>query len=274
MRSRGLVVAIAVVLAVLAAVGVIVYTSNIRQNVAQENTTLVITSSQDIPPNTALDQYIDGNVFKQTAVPNDELVPSAVRTTDELRGKTSSAYIFQNEQIPLERVTGEVGVLGISEGNVGIRLQVDGAAAVNGYVQQGSSVVLYATFDKGTLVSRQTLKFFLKGSQISRLAQTVGSGSSNAALIAMPTDYTFQLVPSVKVIAVQNPPADTATGKPTAGSSTFVLDLTPSDAANVVFAVDHSTLYMGLLPTKNEAGYSQPGVIGAPFARVVGVNKG
>jgi hypothetical protein len=31
---------------------------------------------------------------------------------------------------------------------------------------------------------------------------------------------------------------------------------------------------MGLLPTKNEAGYSQPGVIGAPFARVVGVNKG
>jgi hypothetical protein len=118
------------------------------------------------------------------------------------------------------------------------------------------------------------LKFFLKGSQISRLAQTVGSGSSNAALIAMPTDYTFQLVPSVKVIAVQNPPADTATGKPTAGSSTFVLDLTPSDAANVVFAVDHSTLYMGLLPTKNEAGYSQPGVIGAPFARVVGVNKG
>ena len=35
MRSRGLVVAIAVVLAVLAAVGVIVYTSNVREKRGQ-----------------------------------------------------------------------------------------------------------------------------------------------------------------------------------------------------------------------------------------------
>jgi hypothetical protein len=84
----------------------------------------------------------------------------------------------------------------------------------------------------------------------------------------------MQLVPSVTVIAVQNPPADASSGKPTAGSSTFVLDLSPSDAANVVFAVDHSTLYMGLLPSQNKSGYSQPGVIGPPLARVVGVNKG
>ena len=39
MRSRGLVVAIAVVLAVLAAVGVIVYTSNVRESAINENTT-------------------------------------------------------------------------------------------------------------------------------------------------------------------------------------------------------------------------------------------
>jgi hypothetical protein len=273
MRSRGLVVAIAVVLAVLAAVGVIVYTSSVREGVTTENTTEVITSSQDIPPNTALDQLIEGGIFKPTPIPNEELVPSAVRTLDELRGLTSSAYIFQNEQIPLERVTGKVGVLGITPGNVGLGLAVDGAAAVNGYVQQGSSVVLYATFNKGTLVSRQTLQFFLKGSQIARLAQTVG-GSSNPNLISMATDYTFQLVPSVKVIAVQNPAADATTGKPTSGSSTFVLDLTPTDAANVVFAVGHSTLYMGLLPADNESGYNQAGVIGAPYGRVVGVNKG
>ena len=38
MRSRGLVVAIAVVLAVLAAVGVIVYTSNVEESAVNENT--------------------------------------------------------------------------------------------------------------------------------------------------------------------------------------------------------------------------------------------
>lgn len=272
MRSRGLVVAIAVVLAVLAAVGVIVYTSNIRTDVANEGTEVIV-SSQDIAPNTALDPLIAANVFKQINVPPDALVPGAVTSLDQLSGLTSSAQILQNEQIPLGRVTGKISQLAISPGNVGIGLQVDGAAAVNGYIQQGAHVVLYATFGQGTLVSRQTLKFFLKGSQIGRLAQSA-SGASSANLIRMPTDYTFQLVPSVAVIAVQNPPADTSTGKPTAGSSTFVLDLTPSDAANVVFAVDHSTLYMGLLPGQNEAGYSQPGVIGPPLARVVGVNKG
>ena len=268
MRSRGLVVAIAVVLAVLAAVGVIVYTSNIRQSVESEGTAVIV-SSQDIAPNQALDPLIDGGVFHQITVPSDAVVEGAVTSTEQLRGLTSSAQILQNEQIPLGRVTGKISQLTISQGNVGIGLQVDGAAAVNGYVQQGSHVVLYATFNGGTLVSRQTLKFFLKGSQISKLAGT----TSNPNLIRMPTDYTIQLVPSVTVIAVQNPAADATTGKPTSGSSTFVLDLTPSDAANVVFAVDHSTLYMGLLPGTNENGYSQAGIIGAPAARVIGVNK-
>ena len=75
MRSRGLVVAIAVVLAVLAAVGVIVYTSNIQNKVDEENSTEVIVASQDIPANTALDQLIDAGVFRPTAIPNDAVVP-------------------------------------------------------------------------------------------------------------------------------------------------------------------------------------------------------
>ena len=72
---------------------------------------------------------------------------------------------------------------------------------------------------------------------------------------------------------VQNPPQDTSTGKPTAGATTFVLDLSPIDATNVVHAVGHSTLYMALLPPDNKDGYEEPGVIGAPYARVVGVGK-
>ncbi len=52
-----------------------------------------------------------------------------------------------------------------------------------------------------------------------------------------------------------------------------MLDLSPSDATNVVFAVGHSTLYLGLLPPENDGGYNEPGVIGAPYARVTGVGK-
>ncbi len=273
MRSRGLVVAIAVVLAVLAAVGVIVYTSSVRENATSENTKPVVTSSQDIPANSPLDPLIASNVFKITAIPNDAVVPDAVTDISQLQGQVTAAPIYQNEQIPLDRLSSGPGSnnLGITSGNIAVGLAVDGAAAVNGYVQQGSHVTLYATFDKGTLVSKQTLQFFLRGSQLQRLVS--GSTSPNPNLVFMPTDFTFALVPSVKVLAVTNPPADTSTGKPTSGNSTFVLDLTPSDATNVIFAEGHSTLYMGLLPPDNDKGYPAPGVIGAPFARVVGVNK-
>jgi len=74
MRSRGLVVAIAVVLAVLAAVGVIVYTSSVRENATNENSTQLVTSSQDIAANTPLDPLIASGVFKLTAIPNDAVV--------------------------------------------------------------------------------------------------------------------------------------------------------------------------------------------------------
>jgi len=274
MRSRGLVVAIAVVLAVLAAVGVIVYTSSVRDNAANENTTQRVTSSQDIPANTPLNPLIEQGVFNLTPIPNDAVVPGSVTDVNELKDEVTSAPIYQNEQIPQNRLSSGPGSnnLGITPGNVGLGLEVDGAAAVNGYVQQGSHVALYATFNKGTYVSKQTLKFFLSGGQIARL-QSAASGSS-ANLVLMPTDYTFALVPSVKILAVTNPPADTSTGKPTAGTSDFVLDLKPADATNVVFAVGHSTLYLGLLPPENENGYSDPGTIGAPLARVIGVNHG
>ena len=274
MRSRGLVVAIAVVLAVLAAVGVIVYTSSVREGAVQQGTQELVTSTQDIPANSPLDPLIASNVFKLTPIPNDAVVPNAVTDVSQLQGQVTSAPIYQNEQIPLNRLaSGPSNALGISPGNVGLGLEVDGAAAVNGYVQQGSHVVLYATFNKGQVVSKQSLKFFLNPAQISKLAQS-SSQSGNPNLLVMPVDFTFSLVPSVKVLAVTNPPADSSTGRPTAGNSTFVLDLSPSDATNVVFASGHSTLYMGLLPPEGEKGYSQPGTIGAPYGRVVGVNKG
>ena len=276
MRSRGLVVAIAVVLAVLAAVGVIVYTSSVRENATSENATQVLTSSQDIAANTPLDSLVQANVFKPTAIPNDAVVPGAVTDVAQLEGQVTSAPIYQNEQIPLDRLSSGPGSnnLGISKDNIGVGLEVQGAASVNGYVQQGSYVAVYATFHRGTLVSKQSLKFFMSSAQIQKLEQAGSSTASNPNLIFMPTDFTFALVPSVHVLAVTNPPADTSTGKPTAGTSSMVLDMTPPDAANLIFAVDHATIYLGLLPPTNNGGYANPGTIGPPLARVIGVNKG
>jgi Flp pilus assembly protein CpaB len=278
MRSRGLVVAIAVVLAVLAAVGVIVYTSNVKKSVQSEDTTLVIVSKEDIPSGTQLNSLIDADAFSQIRVPNDALVIDAVQSIDELRDQTTSAPVYANEQIPKSRLaTGTSNNLNISEDHVGLGLSIDGPAAVNGAVQAGDHIVVYATFKKGTVVTKASLKTLLSGAQIqkffSSLVATPTSGLAGLPAIIMPFDFTTALVPSVKVLAIQNPAVDQTTGRSESGTSTFILDLKPDDAQNIVFGNSQASLYLGLLPPSNENGYAGPGTIGVPIGRVIGVSS-
>ena len=225
MKSRGLVVAIAVVLAVLAAVGVIVYTSSVRENAITEGTTTVLVSTQDIQANTPLDPLISQGVFQTIQAPNDGVVPDAVTDVSQLQGQTATAPIYQNEQIPTARISGGASnILGIDEGNIGLGLQVDGQAAVNGYVQQGDHITIYATFPRGTLVTKQTLRVLLTPAQLSKtisqaLSGTAAAGAASPNVFQMATDFTVALVPAVEVLSVQNPPVDTTSGRAASGSS-------------------------------------------------------
>jgi len=278
MRSRGLVVAIAVVLAVLAAVGVIVYTSSVRDKAVDEHKTTVLAATQDIQANTPLDPLIAQGVFHSIQVPNDGVVPDAVKDVSELQGQTATAPIYQNEQIPLGRISsGPSNLLGIDEGNIGLGLEVEGQAAVNGLVQQGDNITIYATFNRGTLVTKQTLKFFLSPAQLNKVVQQVLGGApvsgASQNVFQMQTDFTVSLVPAVEVLSVQNPPVDTTSGRASGGVSTYVLNITPQDAQEVVFATGHSTLYVGLLPPNNDQGYPQSGTIGVPIGKVIGAGR-
>jgi Flp pilus assembly protein CpaB len=280
MRSRGLVVAIAVVLAVLAAVGVIVYTSNVKKSVQTEDTTLVIVSKADIPSGTQLNPLIDTDQFSQIRVPDDALVVGAVQSIDALRDQTTSAPVYANEQIPSSRLaTGQSNNYNITDGHVGVGVSIDGPAAVNGAVQAGDHIVVYATFNKGTLVTRDSLKQLLSPKQIQKFFNSLIGGATTSTppqdqlVISLQSNVTVSLVPSVKVLAIQNPTVDQTTGRSEGGTTTLILDLLPDDAQNIVFANSEATLYLGLLPPKNETGYNTPGTIGIPIGRVIGVSS-
>jgi Flp pilus assembly protein CpaB len=277
MRSRGLVVAIAVVLAVLAAVGVIVYTNSVKNGTGAD-TTAVIVSNQDIPANTPLNPLIDSGAFGAVNVPNDTLVSGAVIDENELRDQTTSSTIYANEQIPTSRLaTGTSNTLGISEGHVGLGIQVDGPQSVNGYIQNNDQVVIYATFPQGETVTKQDLKHLLAPAQLQSFLTALQTGTTaNAPVITMPFDFTLPLVKSVRVLAINNPPVDASTGKPSNGGSTLVLDMLPGDAQSLVLAnTDATQLWLGLLPPNKDGsaatGYKSPATFGVPFAKVTGV---
>jgi Flp pilus assembly protein CpaB len=276
MRSRGLVVAIAVVLAVLAAVGVIVYTNQVKNSATTEDTVAVIVSNQDIPASTELDPLLTQGVFKQIRVPKDALVAGAVVTLDQLQGKVTSAPILANEQIPLSRLgEGTANLLGISSGHMALSMQLDSPPGGNGHVQAGDAVSVFVTFSKGTPIQYKTLKDMISKQALAQFLQSVGgttpSSTANVGLVVMPFDYTFQLIQSVKVLDIDNPTVDQTTGKSAGGSIVLALDLLPDDARNIVFSNNFGSLWLGLLPPDNKDGYPIQGTIGPDFSRVIGV---
>jgi hypothetical protein len=214
-------------------------------------------------------------------VPNDTLVQGAVTSEDELRDQTTASQIFANEQIPTSRLaTGTGNPLGISDGHIGLGIQVDGPNGVNGNIQNNDHVVVYATFPAGTVVTRKALKQLLTPAQIQKTIDALQKGNTatlaNSGVFTIQTGFTVTLIRSVKVLVVSNPPVDSSTGKPTSGTSNLVLDLLPEDAQALVNANNDAVqMWLGLLPPNKDGspstGFNESASLGVPYAKVVGV---
>ena len=231
MRSRGLVVAIAVVLAVAAA-AVILYTQGVKEE-ARGGGSLetVIVSTQQILPNEPLDPLVVQGAFKQIRVPQEALVPGAVTDTRELEGATTTAPIYANEQIPTSRLsTGErPNSLGISEGHLGVAFEFDAPQGGAGNIQPGDQVSVFATY------------------------QNVQASGATGQQQNIP-DFTATLVPTVRVLRIENPQVDTETGEQSTSNERIrvTLDLLPKEAQDVVFAQENGLVWLGLLPPDEE----------------------
>jgi Flp pilus assembly protein CpaB len=252
MRSRGLVVAIAVVLAVAAAAAVILYTQGVREE-AEGGGRLetVIVSTQDILPNEPLDPLLGQGAFKQIRVPNEALVPGAVTDTSELAGATSTSTIYANEQIPASRLsTGErPNALGISEGHLGIAFEFDAPQGGAGNIQPGDQVSVFATY------------------------QNVQASGATGQQQNVP-DFTVTLVPTVRVLRIENPQVDSETGEQTSTSERIrvTLDLLPKEGQDLVFAQENGLVWLGLLPPDEEG--TQPRGSTVPLELLLGARLG
>jgi Flp pilus assembly protein CpaB len=240
MRSRGLVVAIAVVLAALAAAAVILYTNGIREEARSggELTTAIV-ATQDIPANTVLNPLLEQGAFKELEVPTEAVVEGSVLSFDELRGTTTTSPILANEQISSSRLsTGEApvgGALGISPGHVGVTVQLGGQQGGAGTVQVGDNVTVYATFQDIELIGGNLRQLLRPGA-----AEAVAASRSIG-------DFTLTLVPTVRVLRIQNPPVDES-GRAQNEEILLTLDLEKKDAQNLVFAKENGLVWVGLLP--------------------------
>lgn len=248
MRSRGLVVALAVLLAVAAAGAVVLYTNGVKKSAESGgNLTTVIVATQDIPANTSLDELIASGGFKELSVPTDAVVTGAVTSLDQLRGQTTTAPVVANEQLTSSNLSSgeqvQGGMLGISKGHVALTIKLTAPQGVNGAIQRGDNITVFATYTGASV---------LKGVTIPEIVHGTASTSDRQDL----PDFTVPLIPTVRVLQVVNPAID-ETGRQTGDAVTLTLDLLPADAQALVLANQTATLYLGLLPP-GETGHAIP----------------
>jgi Flp pilus assembly protein CpaB len=255
MKSRGLVVVIALVLAVVAAGAMFLFANGVKNNaVGSGVATNVVVSTKDIPTNTNLNTLISQGAFKTIRVPTNAVVEGAVTNVSQLQNQTTTQPIFKNEQIPVSRLSSgsaaKGGALGIDQGHLAVSIKMDSSNAVNSAITRGSYVTVYATFS--------SLRVFHGATQAQIVNGAVNATSTQATTTLPP--LTLTLIPAVKVLNVVNPGTD-ANGNPLSGTTTITLDLTPIDAQTLVYAQEEGVIWLGLLPPGDTTGHPQAATI-------------
>ena len=224
MRSRGLVIAVAFLLAMSATFVVYLYMRGVEQRSTGGEMVAVVVSDEDIPAGTQLDELIAEDHFSTIRVPEDAVVRDAVLNVQSLEGRETSAPVLAGEQISTTRLRGSEqlpgGNLGIPNGYQALTLPLESPRLAGGAVQQGDHVSVFGTFTN--IASAR--------------------GNSPAA--------TVTLVPDVEVLEVTT---TEVTGETAQTTEMITLALKPKDAQDVVFAQEQGSVWMTLLPP-NERG--------------------
>jgi pilus assembly protein CpaB len=228
MRSRGLVITIAFVLAAIATMVVYLYLLGVQREGNDNQMVSVVVSERNIPAGTDFDNLIGQGAFDTRSVPRSALVSGAVLNLSDLRNQESSAAIAAGEQITTARLRGNTqlpgGSLGIPDGYQALTLPLEAPRLAGGSIERGDRITIYGTF---TNMSSAT-------------------GNSPPA--------TVTLVPQVEVLKVAGTAEDTGTR-----DYWVTLALKAKDAQKVVFAQEQGSVWLSLLPP-NQKGTKVPPV--------------
>jgi pilus assembly protein CpaB len=225
MRTRGMAVFLAVLLAAGATAAVFLYVRSVRDEA--KSTTFaegveVIVAKQDIRGGTNLDNLISAGGFERKSFPRDLVVAGAVTDLAQLQHRTTSAFIAAGEQMTTARLSGSEtptgGVLNIPPGYTAVTLQMDSERNVAGFVSQGDHIQVFAALSP--------------------------SGTQGAV--------TVTVVPDVEVLRIGGRSSED-TSSSSGDGALITLALLPKDAARVIEARETGNVWFSLLPP-SEAG--------------------
>lgn len=236
-NRRTLMAAAAIVLALVAGIGVYLYASG-ADNRAAENAGFVdaLVANSDIAKGTTGEEVLQAGLVKKAKVARSSVPPSIITDANQLVGRVTSAnlnnrqFITASTFVSAEDGAGGAFATAIGKQNlVAVSVNVDAERGVANQITPGDHVDIATTADDGK-----------GGTVTSYLLQ-------NVKVLAVGPTTTLQASPATADGSAQQP-----------GLLTF--EVTPDDALRVIAAnAGNSKVYLVLLPPGNASGSGSGG---------------
>jgi pilus assembly protein CpaB len=246
MQSRVLAVLIAVVLALVATAALVVYVNGAdRRAISNQEPMLVWVAAKLIPAGTSGLTANNTEAIKRIAVPRKNVVPGAVLSLSQIQNLRAAVDIMPGEQLLQKRWVGAAdvagrGLLQIPEGYQAVAIGMDLTKQVAGFVTPGDTVSLLLTMRRKGL---DRSEFLLQNVRVLAVGST----------------------------ALANAAAQGGGGRVSQGKdqvAAVTLAIPQEKVERVVFAAEHGSIYMTLLPSPDAAKVSPDG--GATEGNVIG----
>jgi Flp pilus assembly protein CpaB len=253
MKSRLIVLALAVVLGVVAALVTANYLRGASAKLtAEAEPVQVMVATQDIGRGTTAEVMIESGAIELREIPRRYVADGAVSSPSMITGKVLSVPLTTGEQVTAARFRypSEVGLsYGIPDGFVAMSIAANDVKCVGGMLKPGDWVMVTVTFDPGP----------------------TDPETADDEEAPPPEAITRILLPKVKVLAVGQTtdpePAQTTTTQTGGGgvlgggtaqteqrvSNTITLALLPEDLEKLVFSEEKGSVWLALLPATETA---------------------
>ena len=244
MRTKAIVIALALVLAGIATVLAVNYVNSARSEVAASSEPIeVLVAQEDIPRGMSAEELMTKEMIALEEVPQRYVAADAISSTRAIEGQVLSAPLSKGEQLTSTRFSlpSTAGLAySVSSDHVAIAIPVDEVRGISSLVRPGDRVAIFVTLepeeDGESVITRLLLPE----------AKVVAMGAALTAVqSSSPSDE------KEGVLAASN--------EDKAAPRVMTLSVTPSDAEKLVFAEEMGSVWVTLLPATAEAAPTAPG---------------
>lgn len=250
MRTKAIIIVIALILAGVATVLAVNYINSARSEVAASSEPIeVLVAQEDIPRGAAAEELIAGGMIALEQVPQRYVAADAISSERAIEGQVLNTPLSKGEQVTTARFSlpSAAGLAySVPADQVAIAIPVDEVRGISGMVRPGDRVAVFVTIESADEAEEAE-----EGAKVTRLlipeAKVVAMGT---ALTSEPVAQTTQGEGGAIVTGSREEPE---------APSVMTLAVPPADAEKLIFSEEVGSVWVTLLPATVEIGPTAPG---------------